>query len=176
MRSITESPKLQKAGSFASRPKGVSGCGQKSRHRRMTTSRSDAQPTGCRSCILTAFAPGNAALSLSLFSARWRLLPACYGRIIALLLSCSDGAAIRRARCCKQTPFSRISEPKDARLPCFSPDKQGARRRFGRATSITTPRYPIASSSPIMRSITERPIFQKPGSFASRPKGASSCE
>jgi hypothetical protein len=36
--------------------------------------------------------------------------------------------------------------------------------------------YPIASSSSIIRSITDKPIFQKPGSFASRPKGASSSE
>ena len=36
--------------------------------------------------------------------------------------------------------------------------------------------YPILSSSSIMRSITERPIVQKPGSFASRPNGASSSE
>ncbi len=36
--------------------------------------------------------------------------------------------------------------------------------------------YSIASSSPIMRSITERPIVQKPGSFASRPNGGSSSE
>ena len=34
--------------------------------------------------------------------------------------------------------------------------------------------YPIASSSPIIRSITERPMLQKAGSRASRPNGASS--
>ncbi len=36
--------------------------------------------------------------------------------------------------------------------------------------------YSIASSSSIIRAITERPIVQKPGSFASRPNGASSSE
>jgi len=40
----------------------------------------------------------------------------------------------------------------------------------------TSDPYPIASSSSIMRSITERPIVQKPGSFASRPNGLSSSE
>ena len=34
----------------------------------------------------------------------------------------------------------------------------------------------IASSSSMMRSITDRPFFQKPGSPASRPKGASNSE
>ena len=46
------------------------------------------------------------------------------------------------------------------------------RRRHARRRAA----YPIASSSSIMRSITERPIVQKPGSFASRPNGASSSE
>ena len=36
--------------------------------------------------------------------------------------------------------------------------------------------YPIASSSPIMRSITARPMLQNAGSRASRPNGASSSE
>ena len=64
-----------------------------------------------------------------------------------------------------------------------------ARRRLGRPVARTPHRtlkrrgnsrrkgaHPIASSSSIMRSITERPIVQKPGSFASRPNGASSSE
>src|SRR5208337_1503694 len=38
-------------------------------------------------------------------------------------------------------------------------------------SGLAGPPYPIASSSPIIRSITERPMLQNAGSRASRPKG-----
>ena len=53
---------------------------------------------------------------------------------------------------------------------------RAARDSGRKALAPTMSVYSIASSSSIMRSITERPIVQKPGSFASRPNGASSSE
>ena len=49
--------------------------------------------------------------------------------------------------------------------------ERGGHRDLGARPSLLRSLYPIASSSSIMRSITERPIVQKPGSFASRPNG-----
>jgi hypothetical protein len=79
---------------------------------------------------------------------------------------------------CGNHAFRRANKRSGSSGP--TPQAQEIQLTFARATSrVTTavaPPYSIASSSSIMRSITERPIFQKPGSRASSPNGASSSE
>jgi hypothetical protein len=70
----------------------------------------------------------------------------------------------------KMTSGSSPSSPCADGIATPSQAIESATRGGGRRPRRHSP-YPIASSSPIIRSITERPMLQKAGSRASRPKG-----
>jgi hypothetical protein len=67
-----------------------------------------------------------------------------------------------------------VPEAARAMLARFDERARHYEQRVARRSRQAADPYPIASSSSIMRPITESPIVQKPGSFASRPDGLSS--
>jgi hypothetical protein len=120
-----------------------------------------------------------ALLIISLISACYRpvILPVLFLALFVRILFeatgnkgvfYGDGGRNRAALRCFSLFWTKMAHGSSPSGPCADRMTADAGRR--------RPPYPIASSSPIIRSITERPMLQNAGSRASRPKGARSCE